>query len=312
MKKGVKPKSGSGFFAVFKKNWQLHLMILLPLVYILLFEYWPMYGIQIAFRDYSARQGITGSKWVGLDNFSRFFSNFKWTQYVWNTLRLSLYSIFVGFPIPIILALIIHVNERPLLKKFTQNLSYIPHFISTVVMVGILNQLLDPFSGLWSMICQVFDMPAIDIRSVPEAFVHLYTWSGIWQNMGWSTIIYLSALSAVSPELHEAARIDGASRLQRVWHVDLPAIMPMVALMLILRFGSVMSVGFEKVFLMQNSLNLKYSEVISTYVYKYGIGRNDLSYGTAVGLMNSIVNMIMLLVVNFIANKASDGEAGMF
>lgn len=300
------------FFANFKKNWQLHLMILFPLIYIILFEYAPMYGLQIAFRDYSPRAGIVGSEWVGLDNFRRFFSNFKWSQYVLNTVRISLYSIFAGFPVPIILALIIHVNEHPILKKITQNVSYIPHFISTVVMVGILNQLLNPFGGLWGTICDMIGVQAVDLRSVPEAFIHLYVWSGVWQNMGWSTIIYLSALSAVSPELHEAAKLDGASRLQRVWHVDLPAIMPMICLMLIMRFGSVMSVGHEKVYLMQNSLNLKQSEVISTYVYKYGIGKNDLSYGSAVGMMNSVINTAMLLLVNWIANKLSDGEAGLF
>ena len=300
------------FIRDFKRNWQLHLMILFPLVYIILFEYAPMFGIQIAFRDFSPRGGIWGSEWVGLANFERFFHNFKWTQYVANTVKISMYSIFAGFPVPIILALMIHVNEHPILKKITQNISYIPHFISVVVMIGILNQLLDPFSGLWGNICELLDVPAPDLMAIPEAFIHLYVWSGVWQNMGWNTIIYLSALSAVSPELHEAAKLDGAGRLKRVIHVDIPAIMPMIALMLIMRFGSVMSVGHEKVYLMQNSLNLKYSEVISTYVYKYGIGKNDLSYGTAVGLMNSVINTAMLLLVNWIANKASDGEAGMF
>ena len=300
------------FIRNFKKNWQLHLMILFPLVYIILFEYAPMFGIQIAFRDFSPRGGIWGSEWVGLANFQRFFKNYKWSQYLGNTIKISMYSIFAGFPVPIILALMLHVNEHPVLKKITQNISYIPHFISVVVMVGILNQLLDPFSGLWGTICQMLNVQAPDIKAIPEAFIHMYVWSGVWQNMGWNTIIYLSALSAVSPELHEAAKLDGAGRFKRVIHVDIPAIMPMIALMLILRFGSVMSVGYEKVYLMQNSLNLKYSEVISTYVYKYGIGKNDLSYGTAVGLMNSLINVTMLLLVNWIANKVSDGEAGMF
>ena len=300
------------FCANFKRNWQLHLMILIPLIYVILFEYWPMYGIQIAFRDFSPRRGITESEWVGLYQFVRFFKNFKWSQYVLNTLKIALYSIVVGFPIPIILALLIHVNEHSILKKFTQNISYIPHFISTVVMVGILNQIFNPFGGLMGTICELLGIPSVDVRAIPEAFIHLYVWSGVWQNMGWSTIVYLSALSSVSTELHEAAKLDGASRFKRVIHVDLPAIMPMVSLMLILRFGSIMSVGHEKVYLMQNSLNLKYSEVISTYVYKYGIGGNDMSYGTAVGLMNSAVNTAMLLLVNWIANKLSDGEAGMF
>ena len=317
MKKVVveKAKQGSGwqrFCLNFKRNWQLHLMILLPAIYVILFEYWPMYGIQIAFRDFSPRGGITGSDWVGLFQFKRFFANYKWSQYVLNTLRIAMYQIVVGFPIPIILALLIHVNEHPILRKFTQNLSYIPHFISTVVMVGILNQVLNPFGGLMGNLCELLGLPSVDVRAIPEAFIHLYVWSGIWQNMGWNTIIYLSALSSVSTELHEAAKLDGASRFKRVIHVDIPAILPMISLMLILRFGSILSVGHEKVYLMQNSLNAKYSEVISTYVYKYGIGGNDMSYGTAVGLMNSAVNTAMLLLVNWITNKLSDGEAGMF
>lgn len=317
MKKVVVEKAKKGsrwqrFCLNFKRNWQLHLMILLPAIYVILFEYWPMYGIQIAFRDFSPRGGITGSDWVGLFQFERFFKNYKWSQYVLNTLRIAMYQIVVGFPIPIILALLIHVNEHPILRKFTQNLSYIPHFISTVVMVGILNQVLNPFGGLMGNLCELLGLPSVDVRAIPEAFIHLYVWSGIWQNMGWNTIIYLSALSSVSTELHEAAKLDGASRFKRVIHVDIPAILPMISLMLILRFGSILSVGHEKVYLMQNSLNMKYSEVISTYVYKYGIGGNDMSYGTAVGLMNSAVNTAMLLLVNWITNKLSDGEAGMF
>lgn len=297
---------------VFKKDWQLDLMILFPLIYVLLFSYAPMFGLQIAFKDYSPRAGILGSEWIGLENFRTFFSNYKWPQYVWNTIKISFYSIFVGFPIPIFLALIIHMNEHPRLKKVVQNVSYIPHFISTVVMVGILNQLLNPFGGLWGTICSHFGWVAEDVRSLPGSFIHLYVWSGVWQNMGWSTIIYLSALSSVSEELHEAARLDGAGRWQRVLHVDIPAIMPTITVMLIMRFGSVMSVGYEKVYLMQNSLNLEQSEVISTYVYKYGIAKNNMSYGTAVGLMNSVINTAMLILVNWITNKMSDGEQGLF
>ena len=299
-------------WTVFKKDWQLDLMILFPVIYVLLFSYAPMFGLQIAFKDYSPRAGILGSEWIGLENFQRFFSNYKWSQYLWNTIKISLYTIFVGFPIPVFLALIIHMNEHPKLKKVVQNVSYIPHFISTVVMVGILNQLLNPFGGLWGSICEYFGWIANDVRSLPDSFIHLYVWSGIWQNMGWSTIIYLSALSSVSEELHEAARLDGASRWQRVLHVDIPAIMPTVSIMLILQFGSIMSVGYEKVYLMQNSLNLEQSEVISTYVYKYGIAKNNMSYGTAVGLMNSVVNTIMIILVNWITNKLSDGEQGLF
>lgn len=299
-------------WVVFKKDWQLDLMILLPLIYVLVFHYAPMFGLQIAFRDYSPRDGIVGSEWVGLENFIKFFRNYKWSQYVLNTLKISLYSIFVGFPIPIILALLIHINEHPKLKKLVQNVSYVPHFISVVVMVGILNQVLNPFGGLWGSLCTQFGWEAIDLRAMPEAFIHLYVWSGVWQSMGWNTIIYISALSSVSEELHEAARLDGASRWKRIIHVDLPAIMPTICIMMIMRFGSVMSVGYEKVYLMQNSLNLEQSEVISTYVYKYGIGKNDMSYGTAVGMMNSVINTILVILVNWITNKMSDGENGLF
>lgn len=312
-------KTGFAAFAAnFKRNWQLHLMILLPLVWVIIFSYVPMYGIQIAFRNYRARAGILGSEWVGLENFQKFFSYYRWSLLLKNTLAISVYSLCAGFPIPIILALIIHVNEHPILKKVTQNVSYLPHFISVVIMVGILNQVFNPIGGLWGNIqrklVEWFGITPnyADIRSKADAFRHLYVWSGIWQTMGWSTILYIAALSAVSMELHEAARIDGATRWKRVLHVDIPTILPTVVIMLILRFGSIMSVGHEKVYLMQNSLNIDKSEVISTYVYKYGIGKNNMSYGTAIGLMNSVINCALVCIVNWIANIISDGEAGLF
>lgn len=302
------------FVIGFKKNWQRHLMMLLPLIYIILFEYWPMYGLQIAFRDYTARGGITGSVWVGLEHFREFFANYKWPIYVKNTLRISLYSLIVGFPIPVFLALMLHVNETKWLRKLTQNVSYVPHFISTVVMVGILWQILDPFNGIFATFARLtgWELFQMDLRVNPDAFIHVYVWSGIWQNMGWDTIIYVSALSSVSEELHEAARLDGASRWKRILHVDLPAIMPTVCIMLIMRCGSIMGVGHEKVYLMQNAMNMDVSEVISTYVYKYGLANNQLSYGTAVGLMNSAVNTALLLFVNWITKKLSDDEVGLY
>lgn len=302
------------FIIDFKKNWQRHLMMLLPLLYIILFEYWPMYGLQIAFRDYSARAGIVESLWVGLKHFKEFFANYKWTLYVQNTLRISLYSLIVGFPIPIFLALMLHVNEWKWLRKLTQNVSYIPHFISTVVMVGIIWQILDPFNGIFAAFARLtgWELFQMDLRVNPDAFIHVYVWSGIWQNVGWDTIIYVSALSSVSEELHEAARLDGASRWKRVIHVDLPAIMPTVCIMLIMRCGSIMGVGHEKVYLMQNAMNMNVSEVISTYVYKYGLANNQLSYGTAVGLMNSAINTALLLFVNWITKKLSDDEVGLY
>ena len=308
-----KKKPWQRFWINFKRSWQLHLLLLLPLIYMILFHYAPMFGLQIAFRDYRTKAGMSGSDWVGLNQFITFFKNYKWTSYVWNTFKIASYSILVDFPVPIILALMLHVNENKALKLVTQNVSYIPHFISTVVLVGILNRIFDPFTGVWGTVCKAMGiMEIIDIRTNPDTFIHLYVWSGVWQSMGWSAILYVSALSGVSPELHEAARIDGASRFRRVFAVDLPAIMPTICIMLIMRMGGILSVGYEKVYLMQNGLNISQSEVISTYVYKVGLGNNNLSYGSAVGLMNSVISTSMVVLVNWITNKLSDGEAGLF
>ena len=302
------------FILNFKRNWQLHLMIAVPVLYLFLFSYLPMYGIQIAFRQYTIKGGITTSPWVGLEQFFRFFADRKWSQYVGNTLTISLYSLAAGFPIPIVLALFLHVNEHPVLKKITQNVSYIPHFISVVVLVGILNQIVKPFNGLIATIMSQFGGSLNnDIRINPQAFYHLYVWSGVWQGMGWSAIMYVAALAGVPMELHEAAKIDGASRWRRVLSVDLPAIMPTICILLILRFGSIMSVGHEKVFLMQYSNNMSKSQVISTYVYRVGLSKaSNYSFGSAVGLMNSAINTSMVLFVNWVTNKLSDGEAGLF
>lgn len=296
-----------------KKYWILHAMMFLPMLYYFLFHMLPLYGLQIVFRDYKTKAGLLNSEWVGLANFQKFFAYYKWKTITWNTLIISLYQIGVGFPIPIFLALVIHVNENKILKKLAQNVSYVPHFISVVVMVGLLRQILNPFSGLLGVFLQMMgsnNRP--DIWSSVGAFRHLYVWSGVWQNMGWSTIMYVAALAGVSQELHEAAKIDGASRWRRVLSVDLPAIAPTIAIMLILRFGSIMSVGHEKAYLMQTSLNLDKSEFISTYVYKRGISKNQMSYGAAVGVMNSVINSAMVILVNKIAGWVSDGEAGLF
>ena len=301
------------FWLNFKKNWQLHLMILLPLAYVLLFYYGPMYGLQIAFREYRPRKGIWGSEWVGLYQFERFFSNRKWFFYLKNTMTISLYQIVAGFPVPIILALILHISEKKVLKKVVQNVSYLPHFISVVILVGILNQVFSPYSGIYGAICRVLGvLQPVDIRNSQDSFYHLYVWSGVWQQMGWSAILYVAALSGVSQELHEAAKIDGASRWKRVLNVDLPAIMPTVCMMLILRFGSIISVGHEKAYLMQNGANIEVSEIVSTYVYKKGIGDANYSFGTAVGLMNTVVNTTMVLLVNWVTDKLSDGENSLF
>ena len=308
------PKTGIlRFWLNFKRNWQLHVMMLVPFLYLLVFHYAPMYGIQISFKEYSPRLGIVDSEWTGLANLKDFFGYYKWTNLVVNTLSLSFYSIFVGFPIPIILALVLHVNTNKILKKVAQNVSYVPHFISLVVMIGILNTVLNPVTGFLGYINRVFgNVTYDDIRGSKEAFRHLYIWSGIWQGMGWSTIMYVSALSGVPDELHEAAKLDGASRLRRVWSVDLPTIMPTIAIMLIMRFGSVMSVGYQKAYLMQNSTNIDVSELISTYVYKQGIRNGNMSFGSAVGLLQSVINTILVFVVNWVTNLLTDNEMGLF
>lgn len=304
----------NSFLLDLKQNWQYLVFLLLPITYLIIFEYGPLVGVQIAFRDYRPKLGIWGSPWVGFENFTRFLKSYNFWTILKNTLAVSLYGIFAGFPIPIILALMLHSCKSRQLRKLTQNVSYIPHFISVVVLVGIVDQILNPITGLVGAIYRLSGGVGYlqDLRGDPNAFRGLFVWSGVWQNMGWNTIIYISALCGVSPELHEAAMIDGATRFQRLIHVDIPAILPTIAIMLILRCGQVMSVGYEKVYLMQNALNLSTSEVISTYVYKVGLGQDDFSFAAAIDLFNSVINCIMLITVNSIARKASDGEMGLY
>jgi len=297
-----------------KKNWQLHLLIFLPILYLCIFNFGPLYGMQIAFRDFRPRAGIWESEWIGLEHFIDFFGANNFKTLLVNTLGISLYTLAVGFPIPIIFALMLHVSPRKYFKKVVQNVAYMPHFISTVVLVGIVNQILNPISGVYGTIYSMMGglgHPS-DLRASADAFRHLYVWSGIWQQTGWSTIIYVAALAGVSSELHEAAELDGATRWKRVLNVDIPAILPTICILLIMRFGQVMSVGYEKVYLMQNDLNLSTSEVISTYVYKTGLGKMRMSYATAIGLFNTIINTTLLITVNTITSKLTDGENALF
>ena len=307
--KRVKPMRGFQLFLRnFKRCWQLHLIMVAPLIYLALFEYLPLYGIQIVFKDYNSRQGIWNSPWVGLENFYRFFEDRLWFRYVWNTFYLSFYNI-LTFPIAIIFALILHVNEHKILKKVTQNVSYIPHFISTVIMVGMLQQLLHPMSGLLGAFANQFGWKNVpNVLQDPEYFADLYVWSGKWQSFGWSAILYVAALSNVPSELHEAATLDGASRLHRVWYVDLPTIMPTVTMMFIMQFGGILSVGYDKVLLMQNDVNKTASEVISTYVYRQGIGSNKMSYATAISLLNTCINTGMMFLMNGIVKLLGDED----
>lgn len=288
-------------------HWQLYVFLLLPVVYLILFKYIPMAGIQIAFRKFSIRKGIWHSPWVGFQYFERFFGSYMFGRVLKNTLVLSAYSIFAGFPMPILFALCLNVMRNRVFKKTVQMITYAPHFISTTVLVGMLMSLLNCRTGMYgALFSQLFGSFPPDLFGIGKAFKHLYVWSGIWQEMGWGAIIYIAALSSVDTQLHEAAEIDGAGRLKRVIHIDLPCILPTAAIMLIMRAGSVMSIGFEKVYLMQNNVNLAYSEIISTYVYKVGLQDSDFSYSTAIGLFNSVVNLTLLFVVNTITRRLSD------
>lgn len=282
------------------KSRYFYLLLLPAVIYVLIFNYAPMYGLQIAFKQYRVSLGVGGSKWIGLRNFTDFFSSHSFPQLMKNTFILSFYQIFVGFPIPIIVALVL--NElRPKFKKVTQTVLYAPHFISTVVLVGIMTTMLSPSQGVVNTILEYFGFERIYFMGDPKYFRHLYVWSGVWQGMGWGAIVYLAALSGVDPALHEAAEIDGASRLQRIIHINIPAILPTIIIMLILRMGQVASVGYEKVYLMQNDMNVQTAEVISTFVYKRGLINNNYSFSTAVGLFNNVINVSMVLISNKIS-----------
>ncbi|MCD7862914.1 MAG: ABC transporter permease subunit [Lachnospiraceae bacterium] len=288
-------------------RWQLYLLLILPVAYIIIFAYVPMSGLVLAFKKYNVGLGIWGSPWVGLDNFKKFFNSLKFSVVMKNTLTLSLYSL-ATFPIAIIFALFLNALPSAKYRKTIQTVTYIPHFISTVVMVGLIMQLLNNRTGLYgSLYTLITGGTAPNILSEGTLFKHIYVWSGVWQNCGYNSIIYIAALAGVDQSLHEAAEIDGASRLQRMRYIDLPSIMPTVSIMLILAVGNIMNVGYEKVLLMQNDLNLNYSEVISTYVYKVGLasGITDFSLATAIGLFNSVVNFILLIIANTTSKKVS-------
>jgi putative aldouronate transport system permease protein len=291
-----------------RNDWQLYFFLLIPLVYIVIFAYVPMAGAQIAFRRYAARLGIWGSPWAGLANFKKFFESYQFARVVSNTIILSVSAIAVSFPVPVVFALLMNSLNSQRFKKISQTIVNLPHFISIVVLVGMLFQILNANTGLYGTIAYALTgSKAPDLFAVPNNFRIMYILSGVWQEFGWGSIIYLAALSGVSSEMHEAAVIDGASRFQRVLYVDFPGILPTVTIMLILRMGSVMSIGFEKVFLMQNGLNLPLSEVISTYVYKIGLtGTADFSFSTAIGLFNSVINMVIIAGVNFVSRRLSD------
>ena len=303
----MKEKKKNHFsWKIVKNKWQLLAMFLLPLTWYIIFCYVPMYGIQLAFRDYNPRLGYLGSSFVGLRWFKQFFSSYYWENIIWNTFSISLYSIIFGFPVPIILAIIINELPGRKFKKLLQNITYIPHFISIVVLCGMLYLFLSPQYGIVNTILETFGMEPVGFLESSKYFKGVYVISEIWQESGWNSIIYIAALAGIDPSLYEAAKIDGAGRLKRIIHVSLPGIIPTIVTLLILKIGQIMSIGFEKAYLLQNDLNLNSSEIISTLVYKQGILQGNIGYATAVGLMNSCLNLLLIIFANQFCKKFFD------
>ncbi len=301
--KSGKKQKNSPLLHDMRKNYELYLMVIPAVLLVMVFSYAPMYGIQLAFKDYSARAGIFGSKWVGLKHIRTFFESPYFFRLLWNTLSINIYSLLWGFWVPIVIALIINEITCNVYKKTIQTIICAPHFISTVVMVGMIFLFTNESRGLINNIISVFGFERIPFMAKEEWFRTVYIASGIWQGAGWSSIIYIAALSGVDTEMHEAAIIDGATRMQRIWHINIPAIKPTIIILLLMNMGSMLTVGFEKVFLMQLPLNLDVSEVISTYTYKIAFEGGSFSYSTAIGLFLNIINLILLTVFNKTANS---------
>ncbi len=303
-------KMNNGFKKLFprsiRKNWDLYLLILPVVLYFILFKYLPMYGVQIAFKDFSARKGIWGSAWVGFKHFTRFFNNYQFVSLIKNTLGISVLTLVFAFPMPIIFALLLNEVKCKWFKKSVQFVTFAPHFLSTVVVVGMVISFLSPTGGLINNFIVAFGGEPIYFMTEANMFKPIYVISGIWQNMGFDAVIYIAALSGVDIQLYEAAAIDGANNFKRLIHITIPALIPTATIMLIRQFGSIMDVGFEKVFLMQNDLNRASSSVISTYVYEMGISGSQFSFSAAVGLFNSVINFILIIIVNKAAKKIGE------
>lgn len=290
-----------------RRNAGLYLLLLPAVVLVLMFAYWPMYGITLAFKDFSAPLGITGSPWAQpfYKHFLKFFNSYQFSNTVGNTLWISFYTLVASFPIPILLALGINQWQGRRFKHFFQTVIYLPHFISTVVMVGLLLIWLSPSTGLIGGLYKLFGAEAPNLMGSKNAFAGIYVWSDVWQHMGWNSIIYIAALAAVDPSLYEAATVDGASRLQKMCYIDFPMLLPTAVILLIMNAGQIMNLGFEKIYMMQNNLNMASSEVISTYVYKIGITHTQYSYSTAINLFNTLVNVTLLVTVNQFSRRVS-------
>ncbi|MCU6712544.1 ABC transporter permease subunit [Paenibacillus sp. J5C_2022] len=289
-----------------RRHWQLYFVVLLPMAYLIIFKYIPMAGIVLAFKEYNVIQGMWGSPWAGMKYFNQFFESPNFWLYIKNTLGISLYGLLVGFPAPIILALALNEVGNGLFKKTVQMVAYAPYFISTVIMVSILIVTLSPNVGIVSKFFAWLGVENTNFMGIPGLFKSIYVWSDVWQFTGYGAIIYIAALAGVNPELYESAKVDGASRLQKIWNIDIPSLIPVSVILIILNLGNLMKLGFEKIYLMQNPLNLSTSEVISTYVYKVGLLNSSFSFSTAIGLFNSIINLILLILVNYMARRLSN------
>ncbi len=303
-------KGWAYFQKSFKKYWGLYILISPVLIYFALFVFWPMYGVIIAFKNYNPGLGIWGSEWVGFKHFLDFFNSIHFERTITNTLGISLYALAVGFPLPIILAILMNELTSSKFKRFVQTVTYLPHFISVVVLCGMITMFLRVDGGILNIFIELFGGEPVEFLTIPQYFKSIYVWSGIWQSLGWNTIVYMAALTGIDPQMYEAASIDGASKIQKIFRITLPCLMPTAILLLILNSGSIMSVGFEKVYLLQNGLNLESSDVISTLVYRKGILETSFSFSAAVGLFNSVINCILLLTVNGISRKV--GETSLF
>lgn len=291
---------------VIHRDAELYLMALPAVVFFIVFHYGPIYGLQIAFKDFRAVDGIWGSEWVAFKHFERFFSSYRFWTLLRNTLGIAAYELVAGFPVPIVFALLINQLRFRRFKKFLQTVTYAPHFISVVVIAGMIHIFLSPRIGIVNTFLGAVGVEPVFFLGRPELFKSVFVVSGIWQHFGWASIIYIAALSAINPELYEAATVDGATKFQRVIHIDVPGITPTMVILLILNVGHFMQVGFQKILLLQNPMNLSSSEVIETYVYKTGILDAQYSYSAAIGLFNAMINVILLVSVNKVARKLTE------
>lgn len=306
MSRPKEKKKNIGFREGVRRSAPLYLLMLPSIVIFLMFTYYPMYGVIIAFKNFTPAEGILGSPWVGLKHFQQFFNSYQFWPTIRNTLIISFYTILVTFPLPIVLALLCNQMRSKKFKKFFQVSTYLPHFISTVVMCGMIILFLSPSTGIIAKLVGLLGIKMPNLMGSASAFPSVYVWTEAWQHVGWDSILYIATLSAIDPTLYEAATMDGANKWHKVLHIDIPALLPTATIMLIMRMGSVMSVGFEKVYLLQNPLNSSSSEILSTYVYKMGLVSNQYSLSAAIGLFNNVINLILLIVVNQIAKKLSD------